>query len=156
MLVATVITVVVLGGYGVHAAWNSRTGGDAGSGAPRGYEASVERSIFLAGTVIGQGVDARLVSDLPPFLDSANRAIFLVGTERRALEKLAATAPRSEAEVIASTLASLDALTEALIWWRDSVYNLRLAAVGDARAAVDAATSRLRADLERWRSLTAS
>jgi hypothetical protein len=156
VLAAVALTVVILLGYGGYLAWNALTGSGANDPAPpadNSYEGTVSRAIFLGGLVLGQGIDAHLVSEINPFLASANTAIYQVATDRGTLDNLAKTATGPEADVIASTKQSLDALRVAMIEWRDAVVNLRLADIADAHASMDDAIALLRADLDRWRSL---
>lgn len=156
VLIAALLTVVILVGYGGYSAWNAVTGGDSGGGdapAAGGYEAIVSQDIFLAGLVVGQGVDVRLVGDLNGFRDNANRAIFIIGSDKGALAKLATGATGPQRDVISDTQLALDALQAGLIQWRDAVYNVRLAAVDDAHSAIDSAVARLSADLDQWKAL---
>lgn len=163
MLVAAVLTVVVLLGYGGYTAWNAVSGGgDEGATTPTAaagdadYETIVSTAIFLGAQALAQGADTHLAVDLGPFADGTDRAIFTIGADRARLARLARTAAAREADVIVSTEQSLDALQTAMVQWRDAVFNLRLGAVDDARAAVDSAIARLQGDLERWRSVSDS
>jgi len=154
-----VLTLLVVLGYGGYTAWNALTGGDSDettTPAAASYETIVSNDIFLAGQVVVHGVDVHLMGDLNGFLEAANRAIFIVGTDKGGLAELSAGATGPQRDVISSTQQSLDALQVGLIQWRDAVYNLRLAAVDDARAAIDSAVARLQTDLERWKALPPS
>ena len=158
-MIAAALTLIVLLAYGGYTAWNALTGGGGSDDAQAptasaGFESIVGSDIFLAGQVVGHGVDVRLVGDLNGFRDTADRAIFIVGTDRGALAKLNAGATGPQRDVIASAQQSLDALQVALIQWRDAVYNLRLASVDDAHDAIDSAVAQLSADLERWKSVS--
>jgi len=158
VLIAAAITLVVLLGYGGYSAWNAVTGGGSGGGdapAARSYESIVLNDIFLAGQVVGHGVDVRLMGDLNAFRDAADRAIYIIGLDMNALDGLESGATGPQRDVIASTRQSLDALQVGLIQWRDAVYNLRLASVDDAHSAIDSAVARLQSDLDEWRTLPA-
>jgi hypothetical protein len=156
IVLAALLTLVVVVGYGGYLAWNALVGGsdDADAPAATGYEATVSQAIFLGGAVLGLGVDTHLLNDLGPFADATDRAVFTVGADRARLERLAQTAPRPEAEVIASTVQSMDALQDAMIEWRNAVFNVRLGSVDDAHDAIDDALERLRGDLERWKQVS--
>lgn len=161
ILVAAALTLVILLGYGGYTAWNAITGsGSDGTGTgtedATDYESIVARNIFLGAQVLGQGIDTRLVSDIGPFVDNANRVIYTMGLDRVAIGKLATGASGPQRDVISATQQSLDALQAALVQWRDVVADLRLGSVDDAHAAIDGAIARLQGDLERWRSVTSA
>ena len=147
-------------GYGGYTAWNAITGGggsdSAEAPAPSGYEALVARDAFIAAGLLSDGINVRLVGDLPGFLEAANRAIYTVGVDKVEMARLAGNASGAERDVMTSTQQSLDALQVAIIQWRDAVYNLRLGAVDDAKAAANAAIALLQSDVDRWRSVTSS
>jgi hypothetical protein len=147
-------------GYGGYTAWNAAFGGggadddaSVATGPTADYDTAVSTSIFLSGVAIGAGLDTHLVVDLGPFRDVADTVIFRVAGERGHLEELLASANGERREVITSSIAAVDDLLAALTAWRDAVFNVRLASVTGARADVDAAVARLRADLDRWRRL---
>lgn len=156
MLFAAALTTVILLGYGGYVAWNAVT--DRGSSDPSppaatGYRGAVDNALFVGTATLQRGLDVHLMSDLNPFYAAASEAISLVGADRARLAELATTATGEQADVIASTQQSLDALQEAMTEWRDAVVNLRLASVPDAHAGMDDALARLRSDIERWQAL---
>ncbi len=157
MLLASALTVAIVLGYGAYSGWNALTGGGSDGGSETagdaGYLTSVDRSIFFAGHVLGAGADVNLVGDLGLFQDAANLAIFDVGLEQGKLEKAARNATGARADVLTSTIQSVDNLRVAMIRWRDAVFNLRLGQVDDAKTEVQSAIARLQADAERWKAL---
>ncbi len=113
----------------------------------------MSQAIFFGGVAVGTGLDVHLMNDLGPFVDTANEAIALVETQRATLERLGRGETGVRADLIASSLQAVDSLAAGMAQWRDAVYNLRLARAAEARSAIDAASARLQADLDRWRAL---
>ena len=145
---------VVLGAYGGYSAWNAWIAdGPATPAVTADYEGAVSQAIFFGGVAVGTGLDVHLMNDLGPFVDTANESIALVETQRATLERLGRGETGVRADLIASSLQAVDSLAAGMAQWRDAVYNLRLARAAEARSAIDAASARLQADLDRWRTL---
>jgi flavin-binding protein dodecin len=149
---------VVLLGYGAYTAWNAWIADDPAPTsvtATADYEGAVSQAMYFGGIAVGAGLDVHLMADLGTFVDTANRAIAIVEDQHTTLERLGRRETGARADLVASSLQSVDALSAAIAQWRDAVYNLRLARAAEARSAIDAATARLQADLDRWRSRSA-
>lgn len=150
MVLAAVVTVVVVGAFGVSRLVGGGDGGDSPSAGGTDVPAVVDRSLYLAGSALGAGIGMRNLHDQYLVRDSIDRAITAVFVDRTLLADSARSARGASADALDDAVGAEDRLLDALKQWRDSVFNLRFAQVGPAETAVDDAMTDLAAARDAW------
>lgn len=151
MVIAAVLTIMILGGYGAVTAWEQL----ADDGTPteptgRGFVASTTRAIQDGHAAILLGVNLRLLADVYHFRNDMDALIDGVRTERDNLERVANRSPAARALIARSAVDATTRLEFAMSQWRDAIFLTQLGRVDDAQAGIEAAVAQLEADRNRW------
>jgi hypothetical protein len=155
LLVASVVTVVILLGYGGVKAWDALFGVEApATAAPEtGFVGIANRLAATGQYAIDAGINLRILKDGALFIDAMSRYTAQVQSDRADLARRADGATGVRADILASSLRAADALELGMAQWRDGVVNLRIGTAANGETAIRSAIAQLGADAARWDEL---
>jgi len=146
-----VLTVVILGGYGVYVAYD-RIRGDSTPVVTdgTGYTSSVNTAVAHGKWAIGMGEDFHNLKRQYVLRNDFNAEIDTIRTERANLEALLPNLLGPRADTVRASIQSMSGLETAIGQWRDAIFLLRLDKVDDARSAIESAVAQLQQQLDTW------